>query len=163
MQNIHDIIEIKRGLHRLCGKNLVDAVAELDKCEEFFKDIFIIYGLIYSTETIRQKRTFIATATKYFILDRLPKDTLYFNDEKYESNNKKELKILLDNTIDIFYRIRNRCNSNEEFKKKYAEHFNEEVKDFSKEIAENRDDCLSDFAKTIQKIYTNSKNQKNKH
>ena len=41
----------------------------------------------------------------------------------------------------------------EDFKKKYAENFSEEVKDFSKEISENRDDSLSDFAKTIKKIY----------
>ncbi|UKI40613.1 MAG: hypothetical protein L6V95_10675 [Candidatus Melainabacteria bacterium] len=36
-------------------------------------------------------------------------------------------------------------------RKKYAEHFNEEVKDFSKEIAENRDDSLSDFVKALEK------------
>ncbi len=65
---------------------------------------------------------------------------------------------LLEDTINIFYTIRNAYNSDEDFKKKYAEYFNEEVKDFSKEISENRDDSLSDFAKTIRKIY-NSKDK----
>lgn len=102
MQNIHDIIEIKRGLHRVCERNLVDVIAELDKCED---------------------------------------------------NNKKEIKKLLEIIISDFFALRNTCSSNEDFKKKYAEQFNEEVRDFSKEIAENRDDSLSDFAKAIQNVY----------
>ena len=40
-----------------------------------------------------------------------------------------------------------------EFKKKFSEQFNEEIRDFSKEISENRDDSLSDFAKTIKNVY----------
>ena len=152
MENIDNIIEIKRGLHKICGRELVNVIAETEKCEDFYRNIFTIYGLIYNTETIMQKREFIAASTKYFILDRLPEDILCVKDGKYETNNKKELKKLLEDTINIFYTIRNAS------KKKYAEHFNEEVKDFSKEISENRDDSLSDFAKTIRKIY-NSKDK----
>lgn len=55
MENIDNIIEIKRGLHKVCGRDLVDAIAELDKCEEFFRSIFLTYGLTYNTETIRQR------------------------------------------------------------------------------------------------------------
>lgn len=160
MQNIHDIIEIKRGLHKICSRDLVNIIAELDKCEEFYRDVFQIYGVVYNTETLSQKENFIDAVTKYFLLDRLSEACLYLSENKYEVNNKKELKKLLENTIDVFYTIYNTSDSNEDFKKKYAEHFNEEVKDFSKEISENRDDSLSDFAKTIRKIY-HSKDKNN--
>lgn len=153
MQNIHDIIEIKRGLYRVCERNLVDVIAELDKCEEFYSNLFQIYGLTYNTETIKHKRTFVAATTKYFILDRLPEDSLSIVEDKYEFNNKKEIKKLLESTISDFFALRNTCSSNEDFKKKYAEQFNEEVRDFSKEITKNRDDSLSDFAKAIQNVY----------
>ena len=72
---------------------------------------------------------------------------------KYETNNKKELKKLLENALEVFFKLHNSCESNEDFKKEYAKYFGEEVKDFSKEISENRDDSLSDFAKIIQKVY----------
>ena len=153
MQNIHDIIEIKRGLHRICNKDLVNSIAEQSKIEEFYRDIFLIYDLPYDTETIRQKRGFVAEMTKYFILDRLPEGCLYLNEDKYEIKNKKEIKKLLESALDTFYALRNTCNSNDEFKKKFAKQFNEEVRDFSQEISENRDDSLSDFAKTIQNVY----------
>lgn len=153
MENIHDIIEIKRGLHRICGQTLTDAIAELDKCEKFYHDVFSLYGLIYNTETIKQKRVFVATTAKYFILDRLPEGFLSIIDDKYESTNKKEVKKLLKTIVEEFFTLRNACSSNNDFKKKYAAHFNEEVKDFSKEIAENRDDSLSDFVKALEKVY----------
>ena len=158
MENIENIIEIKRGLHKVCGRDMVNVIAETEKCEDFYRNVFIIYGLIYNTETIMQKRTFVAAITEYFILNRLPEDSLYLKDGKYEASNKKELKKLLEDTINVFYTIRNTCNSDEDFKKKYAEHFNEDVKKISKEISEDRDDSLSDFAKTIRKIY-NSKDK----
>ena len=158
MENIDNIIEIKRGLHKIWGRDVVTVIAETEKCADFYRNIFTIYGLMYNTETIMQKREFIAASTKYFILDRLPEDILCVKDGKYETRNKKELKKLLEDTINIFYTIRNTSNSDKDFKKKYAEHFNEVVKDFSKEISENRDDSLSDFAKTIRKIY-NSKDK----
>lgn len=81
----------------------------------------------------------------------MPESCLSLNEGKYEIKTKKGLKEFLANTIDTFYTILNDSNSNEDFKKKYAVHFNEEVKDFSKEISENRDDSLSDFAKTVKK------------
>jgi len=129
----------------------VNSISELNKFEEFYKDIFFVYGLTYDTETIRQKRTFVAAITKYFILDMLPEGCLFLYEDKYESNNK-DIKELLKNSVDDFYKLFNTCNSNDEFKKKFAERRNEKVKDFSKEIAENRDDSLSDFAKVIQKV-----------
>ena len=153
MQNIHDIIEIKRGLHRICDKDLVNSIAELNSIEEFYRDLFLIYDLTYNTETIRQKRVFVAAITKYFILDRLPEGCLSIADDKYKPTNKKEIKKLLESALDTFYTLRNTCNSNDEFKKKFAKQFNEEVRDFSQEISENRDDSLSDFAKTIQNVY----------
>lgn len=162
MQNIHNLIEIKRGLHKICSRNLVNAIAELDRCEGFYRSVFSTYGLTFDTETIRQKRVFVAAIVKYFILDRLPEGCLILKEDKYEINNKKGLKTLLENVLDVFYSLYNGCDLKDDFKKKYAEYYNEEVKDFSKEISENRDDSLSDFAKTIQKVYNNSKD-KNKN
>lgn len=159
MQNIHDIIEIKRGLHKICGRDLVNIIAELDKCEEFYRNVFQIYGVVYNTETLSQKENFIDAVTKYFILDRLPEGSLSFEEDKYIANNKKEVKKFLENVLNDFFVLRKTCDSNEDFKKKYAEHFNEDVKDFSKEISENRDDSLSDFAKLIQNVYKNSKDK----
>lgn len=153
MPNIDDIIEIKRGLHRICCRDLVNSIAEQSKIEDFYHDIFLVYGLAYDTETIRQKRVFVAAITKYFILDRLPEGCLYLNEDKYEIKNKKELKELLESVLNAFYALRSTCNSYDEFKKKFAEQFNEEIRDFSKEISENRDDSLSDFAKTIKNVY----------
>lgn len=158
MENIDNIIEIKRGLHKICGRELVNSIAETEKCEDFYRNVFTTYGVIYNTDTLSQKESFIGASTKYFILDRLPEDIIHLKDGKYETSNKKELKKLLEDTINIFYTIRNTSNSDEDFKKKYAEYFDEDVKDFSKEISENRDDSLSDFAKTIRKIY-NSKDK----
>ena len=76
MENIDNLIEIKRGLHRVCDDSLMEKIAELDDCEKFFKDIFSLYGLEYNTETLEQKRSFIAVAAKYFILLRLPSDVV---------------------------------------------------------------------------------------
>lgn len=152
MENIENIIEIKRGLHKVCGRKLVNAIADLEKCEVFFKDLFIVYGLIYNTETLIQKRVFVAAIAKYFILDRLPEEYLSFDEGKYECA-KKDIAKPLEQVIATYFEIRNISNSSEDFKKKYAEKFNEDVKDFSKEIAENRDESLSDFAKAIKKIY----------
>ena len=115
--------------------------------------MFSLYGLIYNTETIKQKRVFVATTAKYFILDRFPEGSLSIVDDKYEPTNKKEIKKFLKNIIEEFFTLRNTYSSNDDFKKKYAEHFNEEVKDFSREIAENRDDSLSDFVKALEKVY----------
>jgi len=157
MENIDNIIEIKRGLHKVCGRKLVNAIADLEKCEEFFKDLFVVYGLIYNTETLIQKRAFVAAITKYFILDRLPEEYLSFDEGKYEYITKAIIKPL-EQVVNTYFEIRNTSDSSEDFKRKYAENFNEEVKDFSKEISENRDDSLSDFAKTIKKIY-NSKDE----
>lgn len=159
MQNIHDIIEIKRGLHKICGRDLVNIIAELDNCENFYREIFQIYDVVYNTETLSQKESFIDAITKYYILDRLPEGSLSFEEDKYTANNKKEIKKLLENVLNDFFTLLDTCASSADFKKKYAEHFNEEVKDFSKEISENRDDSLSDFAKLIQNVYKNSKDK----
>ena len=153
MENIDNIIEIKRGLHKICGRSLVNAVADLDQCEGFYRDVFQTYGLIYNTETIRQKRVFTVEITKYFILSRLPEGCLTLSEGKYESNDTSMLKEQLTHAINTFYMLLNTCDSKESFKQMYAEHFNEEIKDFSKEISENRDDSLSDFAKVVKKIY----------
>lgn len=159
MQNIHDIIEIKRGLHKICGRDLVNIIAELNNCEEFYRNVFQIYGVVYNTETLSQKENFINAVTIYFILDRLSEGSLSFEEGKYIANNKKEIKKLLENVLNDFFVLLKTFDSNEDFKKKYAEHFNEDVKDFSKEISENRDDSLSDFAKLIQNVYKNSKDK----
>ncbi len=161
MENIDNIIEIKRGLHKICGRKLVNAIADLEKSEAFFKDLFVVYGLIYNTETLIQKRVFVAAVTKYFILDRLPKEYLSFGDGKYEYATKAITKPL-EQVVDTYFEIRSTSDSSEDFKKKYAENFNEEVKDFSKEISENRDDSLSDFAKIVKKVYYSENDKKTK-
>lgn len=159
MQNIDDIIEIKRGLRKVCELDIVNVIADLDKCEDFFKEIFVIYGLTYNTETLMQKRFFISKAAEYFLLKRLPKHSVSLKDGEYESSNAKKLKAPLADVIDTFFEIRNSSSSNEDFKKKYAEYFKEEVRDFSKEIAENLDESYSEFAKLMKKIST-PKNKK---
>lgn len=154
MENIDNIIEIKRGLHKICRRELVNVIAETEKCEDFYRNVFITYSLIYNTETLRQKRAFVAAITEYFILKRLPEACLSLNEGKYEIKaNIKKFKDFLVETLDVYFTIHAASNSHEDFKKKYAAHFNEEVRDFSKEISEDRDDSLSDFAKTIKKIY----------
>ena len=37
--NIDDIIEIKRGLHKICVQKIVNIIADLDRCEEFYRDL----------------------------------------------------------------------------------------------------------------------------
>ena len=158
MANTSNIIEIKRGLHKICNRDLVNIIANLDDIEDFYCDIFQTYGLLYNTETIRQKRVFVAAITNYFLLDRLPKDSLCIVDDKYENNNIKNINEIFSNTIKEFYKIKNSCTSFEEFKKNYAEYYSEEEKSFENEISQNRDDSLSDFAKSIEKVYqSNSK------
>ena len=38
----------------------MEEIASVPRFEEFYKDIFELYNVFYSTETIRQKRTFVA-------------------------------------------------------------------------------------------------------
>lgn len=121
MENIDNLIEIKRGLHRICNESLIEKIAALYCCEKFFKDIFGLYGLEYSTEMLEQKRSFIAVAAKYFILLRLPKGALNHGRAKF-SIGSRNIVDQLETVIEKFYEVYNSC-APENFIEKYVEAF----------------------------------------
>lgn len=146
MENIDNLIEIKRGLHRVCNDSLMEKIAGLDCCEKFFRDIFGLYGLEYNTETLEQKRSFIGYAAKYFIVLRLEDGR----------SRKGRLEDRIKTVIDKFYEVYNSC-EHEEFIEKYVEALG--IKDRNLEVLlkseskVNRDDSLSSFAKAVKKVY----------
>ncbi len=155
MENIDNLIEIKRGLHRVCDDSLMEKIAALEDCEKFFKDIFGLYGLEYNTETLEQKRAFIAVAAKYFIFFRLSSSVVTKGTEKYHSSDP-QIETHIRNVIDKFYEIYNSCEP-ENFIDKYAEYYGIRDRNFAHELKvtseENRDATLSSFAKALKKVY----------
>lgn len=155
MDNIDNLIEIKRGLHRVCNDSLMEKIAAMDDCEKFFKDVFKLYGLEYNTETLEQKRNFIAAAVKYFILFRLPKSVVNSRAEKYHSNDS-HIESHIKTVLEKFYEIYNSCEP-QDFIDKYAEYYGIGDRNFAHELKctseENRDNSLSSFAKAVKKVY----------
>lgn len=155
MENIDNLIEIKRGLREVCDESLMEKIAAFDGCEKFFRDIFTLYGLEYNTEMLEQKGSFIACATKYFILLRLPKGVITFGKDGYCSKNihiEKDIKAV----IDKFYEVYN-SSKPENFIENYVEQLgivdrNLEVV-LKAESEKNLDDSLSCFAKAVKKVY----------
>lgn len=139
----------------------MEKIAALDCCEKFFKDIFGLYGLEYNTETLEQKRSFIAAATKYFILFRLPKSVVTHSAEKYRST-KGDIESHLKSVLEKFYEVYNSCKP-EDFIDKYAEYYGIDDRNFAHELKftskESRDNTLSSFAKAVKKAYK-AKDQK---
>lgn len=154
MDNIDNLIEIKRGLHRVCNDSLMEKIAAMDDCEKFFKDVFKLYGLEYNSETLEQKRSFIAAAAKYFILFRLPYHVLTRGD-KYGSNDSR-IESHIKTVLEKFYEIYNSCEP-QDFIDKYAEYYGIGDRNFAHELKctseENRDNSLSSFAKAVKKVY----------
>lgn len=155
MHNIYNVIELKRGIYKICSQELMEEIASVPRFEEFYKDIFELYNVFYSTETIRQKRTFVAAITRYFLLDRLPKEELVIEDEKYNFiANKHCFKEDLQKVIDKYFELRGNCTTNLDFLQRYSIIYENGVtKDFMKEILENRDDFLSGFSKVVERLY----------
>ena len=160
MENIDNLIEIKRGLHRVCNDSLMEKIAELDCCEKFFRDIFGLYGLEYNTEMLEQKRSFIGLAAKYFILFRLD-GIVTEGKDGYRSRNPRLVEHL-EAVIEKFYEVYNSC-EHEEFIEKYVEALG--IKDRNLEVLlkseskKNRDDSLSSFAKAVKKVYKSKEKQ----
>lgn len=155
MENIDNLIEIKRGLHRVCDDSLMEKIAALDDCEKLFKDIFGLYGLEYNTETLEQKRSFIAVAAKYFILLRLPSGVVNNKGTGFSIKNPR-IETHIKEVIDKFYEVYNSCEP-ENFIEKYVEAFNIVDRNLEVELKyqsqQNRDDSLSSFAKAVKKVY----------
>ena len=155
MENIDNLIEIKRGLHRVCNDSLMEKIAELDYCEKFFRDIFGLYRLEYNTEMLEQKRSFIGLAAKYFILLILPRSVINHGSTKFSIRNSR-IDSHLKAVIEKFYEVYNSC-KHEDFIEKYVEAFgivdrNLEVL-LESESKVNLDDSLSNFAKAVKKVY----------
>lgn len=133
----------------------MEEIASVPRFENFYKDIFELYNVEYDTETIKQKRTFVAAITKYFIIDRLPKDELTIDDDKYSyMDSDCYLKKDLQRVVDDYFIIRQESSSDLDFIQRYSKIYEDGViKDFSKEISENRDDSLSVFSKVVEKLY----------
>lgn len=155
MHNIYNVIELKRGIYKICSQELMEEIASVPRFENFYKDIFELYNVKYDTETIKQKRTFVAAITKYFIIDRLPKDELTVDDAKYSyMDSDCYLKKDLQRVVDDYFIIRQESSSNLDFIQRYSKIYEDGViKDFSKEISENREDSLSVFSKVVEKLY----------
>ena len=154
MDNPKIKIELKRGIYKVCCNGLMEKISITTGFAFFYKDIFETYEVPFDYATVRQKRSFVAAVTKYFIIDRLPSEVLYIEDGKYEHvKGCNKIFDLLEDTITTYNKIKENSESNQDFMKKYAEYYNEEVRDFSQEISENRDDSLSDFAKAVEKLY----------
>lgn len=140
-----------RGITPICNDTILDVMPSYDGCEEFYRNIFESYGLTYDTETIRQKRAFVAAITEHFILKRCHHIKYKGNNGKYGCEEKDKKEII--DVMDTYRQLQKQYESEYNMLVKIAQYFNEEVKDFSKEINMNRDDKLSNFAKGIERLY----------
>lgn len=153
--NIDNIIEIKRGLIKLCNEDLMEDIVSLDRCEEFYESIFTTFGLSYDTATLSQKRRFVITMTRYFILDKLPHGVIYEDGNKFAVKDDRSTPVreLLTEIIEEYFKVRNQCESCEDFMKKYAEYHQEPEIILSEEIFADKDEGLSAFARAVKRFY----------
>lgn len=140
-------------MHTICSDSLMDLIASHAKCEDFYKDIFCLYGVIYDTATIKQKRAFVAAATEYFILKRCNCVKQLGKDGKYTCGKSPKNKKEIINAMNAYFKIKEECKSDSDLKERFAQLYHEQVRDFSEEISINRDDTLSDFAKAVEQLY----------
>jgi hypothetical protein len=148
-----NLIEIRRGLFWICHEPLMDVIASLECCEQFYQDIFSTFGVLFNNKTIREKRVFVASITKYFIIDRLPMGSIQFWGKKYDiACEGIDICDYIQQVIDDYYEIYNKSKSTEEFMKKYATTYHLEQKDFIKDIQQSRNDTLSDFTRVMDKL-----------
>ena len=120
----------------------------------FFEMTFTFNAVRFSAQVVRDKRAFVAAITKYFILDRLPQDVVYIDEEgKYNFKQGSNIKEAINDALDKFIKVLQSDFEGgtvmEAFAKFYGE---EEVRSFDKEINIDRDDELSDFAKAIDRM-----------
>lgn len=142
-----------RGIAPICCDVIMDVISSHNKCEDLYRDIFTIYGLPYDTETIKQKRVFVAAVTEYFILKNCSNIKRLGSANKYTCGRSPKSKKAIVNAINNYFKIRAENPSKQDFKERYAQLYNEDVRDFSNEISINRDDTLSDFAKAVEQLY----------
>ena len=142
-----------RGIHKIGCDYIVDLIASNKKCECFYQDVFNLFGLVYDNETIKQKRVFVATVTEYFIFKKCTNIKKLGNDEKYTCGKSPKNKKDIEKAINQYFDIRQECINKQDLMSKYAQIYNEDVRDFSEEISINRDDMLSDFAKAVEQLY----------
>ena len=148
------LIEVMRGIHIIACDYIIAIISSHKKCECLYQDIFELNGLVYNPETIKQKRIFVAAITQYFIMKRC--NNIKIINDIYTCGKKPIYKKAIHKAIDQYFEIRNECKSNYDLMSKYAQLYNEDLRDFSEEIRINRDDILSDFAKSMEQVY-NSK------
>lgn len=119
------------------------------------KDILGLYGLEYNTETLEQKRSFIADTAKYFILLRLPSGIVNNKGTGFSIRNLR-IETHLESVIDKFYEVYN-SGEHEKFIEKYVEAFGIVDRNLEVELKyqsqQNRDNSLSSFAKAVKKVY----------
>ncbi len=120
----------------------------------FFEMTFHLNAVRFSTQVVRDKRAFVAAITKYFILDRLPKDIVYIDEEgKYNFKQGSNIKEAINDALDKFIEILKSDFEGGTLMDATAKFYGEkEVRDFDKEINMDRDDELSDFAKIIDRM-----------
>ena len=143
-----------RGMYRVCEKSLILEIMEARETCFFFEMTFHLNAVSFSTQVVRDKRAFVAAIIKYFILDRLPKDIVYIDEErKYNFKQGSNIKEAINDALDKFIEILKSDFEGGTLMDAAAKFYGEkEVRDFDKEINTDRDDEISDFAKAIDRM-----------
>lgn len=157
--------EIKRMLHQVASDEFVEALPAIT--ENFYKKLFELYGLEYTSDVIKQKRLFLCKATEYFIFKSLPKEvavTTIVNskfDKGYiyspaTKNFKKSLEQYVNNVEELILS----CNTSEEFEKKFSEKYDVNLEDLAAYLKINREDEISPFNTNLEKFLNSIKKKK---
>ena len=115
-------------LHQIASDKLVEVLPTI--IEGFYKNLFKLYGLEFTLESIKQKRLFLCKTTEYFIFYNLPKEVVFVSiiNTKFEngyiySPATKSFKKPLEQYTNNIEELMASCNISEEFEKKSSESF----------------------------------------
>lgn len=147
--------EVKRALHYICDKDLVNIVAPLSGI--FLSRLFYMYGLKFDAKTIKQKRLLVQRAIEYFVLERLLGSVISKEDTPYGWVTSDSAWDTLSDYIIELETLAHKYSEPEEFIKEFSQIHNVEEKSFTQIVAVNIKDLTSFFDNTLENLYNSEK------
>lgn len=147
--------EVKRALHYICDKDLVNVVAPLSGI--FLSRLFYMYGLKFDDKTIKQKRLLVQRTIEYFVLERLLGSVISKEDTPYSWVTSDSAWDTLSDYIIELETLAHKYSEPKEFIKKFSQIHNVEEKSFAQVVAIDIKDLTSFFDKTLENLYNSEK------
>ena len=140
-------------MYRVCEKPLILEIMEAKEIGYFFETAFMFNYVHFNAQVVRDKRAFVAAITKYFILDRLPKDIVYIDEfGKYNFKQGSNIKKAIDDVLDTFIKVFGSVTGDVSVMATFAKFYGEEERSFDEEINMERDLEFSDFTRTLDRM-----------